>query len=78
MFPPRSPFFEDPLVARAALIAASAEDDTRGNLPVSPYAPGSITTLALVLLFWPLLSKLIGLLRRPKKVDPVLAEQPVD
>jgi putative tricarboxylic transport membrane protein len=39
---------------------------------------GSITTLALLLLFWPLISKGIGLLRRPKKVDPVLAEQPVD
>jgi len=39
---------------------------------------GSITTLALLLLFWPLFSKLVGLLRRPKTVDPVLAEQPVD
>jgi putative tricarboxylic transport membrane protein len=27
---------------------------------------GGITTLALVMLFWPLLSKLIALLRRPK------------
>src|SRR6186713_3175151 len=34
---------------------------------------GSITTLALVLLFWPLISRLLGLIRRPKKVDPVLA-----
>jgi putative tricarboxylic transport membrane protein len=39
---------------------------------------GSITTLALVLLFWPLLSKLLALIRRPKKIDPILAEQPVD
>jgi putative tricarboxylic transport membrane protein len=39
---------------------------------------GSITTLALVLLFWPLISRLIGLVRRPKKPDPALAEQPVD
>src|SRR5689334_19748492 len=39
---------------------------------------GTITTLALVLLFWPLISKLLGLIRRPKKIDPVLAEQPVD
>ncbi|MEO5881921.1 MAG: tripartite tricarboxylate transporter permease, partial [Caldimonas sp.] len=39
---------------------------------------GSITTLALVLLFWPLISKLLSLVRRPKKVDPMLADQPVD
>jgi len=39
---------------------------------------GSITTLAFVLLFWPLIARLVALLRRPKKVDPVLAEQPVD
>jgi putative tricarboxylic transport membrane protein len=39
---------------------------------------GSITTLALVLLFWPLVSRLLSMLKRPKKVDPVLAEQPVD
>jgi len=39
---------------------------------------GSITTLALLLLFWPLISRLLGFLRRPKKVDPLLAEQPVD
>jgi hypothetical protein len=31
-----------------------------------------------VLLLWPLISKLLGIIRRPKKVDPVLAEQPVD
>ena len=39
---------------------------------------GSITTLALLLLFWPLIAKLLGLARRPRKLDPVLAEQPVD
>jgi putative tricarboxylic transport membrane protein len=39
---------------------------------------GSITTLALLLLFWPLISKLLAVVRRPKKIDPVLAEQPVD
>src|SRR3954465_10060630 len=39
---------------------------------------GTITTLALLLLFWPLLSKLLATIRRPKKPDPILAEQPVD
>ena len=38
---------------------------------------GSITTLALVMLFWPLISKLLRLVR-PAKVDPLIAEQPVD
>jgi len=28
--------------------------------------------------YQPLISKLLGIIRRPKKVDPVLAEQPVD
>jgi putative tricarboxylic transport membrane protein len=39
---------------------------------------GSITTLALLLLFWPLIARLLSLVRRPRKIDPVLAEQPVD
>ena len=39
---------------------------------------GSITTLALLLLFWPLISKAASRIIRPKKPDPVLAEQPVD
>ena len=38
---------------------------------------GSITTLALVLLFWPLISKLIALVR-PPKADEFAAERPVD
>ena len=38
---------------------------------------GSITTLALVLLFWPIISRLIALVR-PPKVDPLAAQQPVD
>jgi putative tricarboxylic transport membrane protein len=38
---------------------------------------GAITTLALVLLFWPLISKLIALIRHPK-VDEFASERPVD
>ena len=38
---------------------------------------GTITTLALTLLFWPLISKLLGLFRKPK-VNEFAAQQPVD
>src|SRR5512145_1516545 len=38
---------------------------------------GSITTLALLLLFWPVISKLIALIKPPKK-DEFAAERPVD
>ena len=38
---------------------------------------GSITTLAMVLLFWPLISKLIALVRTPK-VDELAAQRPID
>jgi putative tricarboxylic transport membrane protein len=39
---------------------------------------GTITTLALLMLFWPLITKLIALVRTPK-VKPAFAdEQPVD
>jgi putative tricarboxylic transport membrane protein len=75
-----------PLVL-ALVLGDKAEDSFRQSMLVSqgdvlimwsnPLV-GSITTLALVLLFWPLISRLIARIRRPKKVDPVLAEQPVD
>jgi hypothetical protein len=39
MFPSRAPFFRDRLSPRAAEIAACAEENMRGNLPVSPFAP---------------------------------------
>jgi hypothetical protein len=42
MFPPRAPFFRSRLSARAAEIAAYAEENERGNLPVSPYAPSPV------------------------------------
>jgi putative tricarboxylic transport membrane protein len=39
---------------------------------------GTITTFALLMLFWPLISKLLALVRSPK-VKPAFAdEQPVD
>jgi hypothetical protein len=42
MFPSRAPLFRDRLGARAAGIAASAEENKRGNLPVSPFAPSPL------------------------------------
>ena len=39
MFPSRAPFFRGRLNPRDAEIAAWAEENKRGNLPVSPYAP---------------------------------------
>ncbi|MGZ8260024.1 MAG: tripartite tricarboxylate transporter permease [Caldimonas sp.] len=75
-----------PLVL-ALVLGDKAEDSFRQSMLVSqgdvmimwsnPLV-GSITALALVLLVWPLISKLLGLFRRPKKLDPILAEQPVD
>ena len=38
---------------------------------------GTITTLALVLLCWPLIGKLIALMRSPKD-DDLAAQRPVD
>ncbi len=42
MFPSRAPFFRDRLSSRAAEIAAWAEENMRGNLPVSPFAPSTV------------------------------------
>ena len=39
MFPPRAPFFWERLSARGAQVAAYAEENKRGNLPVPPGAP---------------------------------------
>jgi hypothetical protein len=41
MFPPRAPFFMCRLSPRAAEIAAWAEENKRGNLAVSPFAPST-------------------------------------
>jgi putative tricarboxylic transport membrane protein len=38
---------------------------------------GSITTLALAMLAWPLISKLLALVRTPK-VDELAAQRPID
>jgi putative tricarboxylic transport membrane protein len=39
---------------------------------------GGITTLALTLLFWPMISKAIALIRKPRHHDDLPVEQPVD
>ncbi len=52
---------------------------SQGDLTImwSNWLVGSITTLALLMLFWPLISKALALVRRPK-VDDLAAQQPVD
>ena len=42
MFPSRAPLFRGRLGPRAAEIAACAEENMRGNLPVSPFAPSTV------------------------------------
>ena len=74
-----------PLVL-ALVLGDKAEDSFRqamlvsqGDLTIMFANPlvGGITTLALILLFWPLISKLIALIR-PPKLDEFAAERPVD
>jgi putative tricarboxylic transport membrane protein len=38
---------------------------------------GTITTLALILLFWPIIARALAIIRPPKK-DEFAAERPVD
>jgi len=38
---------------------------------------GSITTLALLMLLWPLISRVIAMIR-PPKINELAAQQPVD
>ena len=74
-----------PLVL-ALVLGDKAEDSFRQSMLVSqgdvsimwanPLV-GSITTLALLLLCWPLISMAMARLR-PRKVDPIAAQQPVD
>ena len=74
-----------PLVL-ALVLGDKAEDSFRQSMLVSqgdalimwsnPLV-GSITTLALVMLFWPLISKLLAAIRAPK-VEQFPEEQPVD
>ncbi|MBC7470803.1 MAG: tripartite tricarboxylate transporter permease [Ramlibacter sp.] len=74
-----------PLVL-ALVLGDKAEDSFRqamlvsqGELSIlwSNWLVGSISTLALVLLFWPLLSRLLARVR-PRKTSDFAAEQPVD
>ncbi|HKW82253.1 MAG TPA: tripartite tricarboxylate transporter permease, partial [Burkholderiaceae bacterium] len=74
-----------PLVL-ALVLGDKAEDSFRqamlvsqGDLMIMWSNPlvGSITTLALIMLLWPLIAKVIHLLR-PAKVNELAAQQPVD
>ncbi len=74
-----------PLVL-ALVLGDKAEDSFRqamlvsqGDLMIMWSNPlvGSITTLALVMLLWPLISKVLALVRAPK-VDELAAQRPVD
>ena len=75
-----------PLVL-ALVLGDKAEDSFRqamlvsqGDVMVMFSNPlvGSITTLALVLLFWPLISKALAFVKKPKKTDEFAVERPVD
>lgn len=75
-----------PLVL-ALVLGDKAEDSFRqsmlvsqGDLSIMWSNPlvGSITTLALLLLFWPLISKLIKKLSASRRQDEFAAQQPVD
>jgi len=74
-----------PLVL-ALVLGDKAEDSFRqamlvsqGDLTIlwSNGLVGSITTLALVMLCWPLISKAIAVIRAPK-VDELAAQRPID
>jgi putative tricarboxylic transport membrane protein len=43
----------------------------------SNWLVGSITTLALIMLFWPLIAKVLKAIRAPK-ANPLAEQQPVD
>jgi len=74
-----------PLVL-ALVLGDKAEDSFRQSMLVSqgdvtimwsnPLV-GSITTLALIMLLWPLISKALHVIR-PPKVDPIAAQRPID
>jgi putative tricarboxylic transport membrane protein len=75
-----------PLVL-ALVLGDKAEDSFRQSMLVSQGEVGimwsnplvgTITTLALTMLFWPVISKLIGLVRTPKAKPVFPDEQPVD
>jgi putative tricarboxylic transport membrane protein len=74
-----------PLVL-ALVLGDKAEDAFRQSMLISQgdvgvmfsnYLVGSITALALILLFWPVISKVLDKIRPPKK-DEFEAERPVD
>ncbi len=58
---------------RQAMLVSQGEVSIMWSNPLV----GSITTLALVMLLWPLISKLLALIRAPKQ-DPLAAQRPID
>jgi putative tricarboxylic transport membrane protein len=58
---------------RQAMLVSQGEVSIMWSNPLV----GSITTLAIGMLFWPLISKLIAKVR-PPKINPLSAQQPVD
>ena len=58
---------------RQAMLASQGDVSIMFSNPLV----GTITTLALILLCWPLISRLIAKVR-PRKVDPLAEQQPVD
>jgi putative tricarboxylic transport membrane protein len=58
---------------RQAMLVSQGEVSIMWSNPLV----GSITTLALLMLCWPLISKLLAKIR-PPKVNPLAAQQPVD
>ena len=74
-----------PLVL-ALVLGDKAEDAFRQSMLISQgevsvmfsnYLVGSITSLALILLFWPLISKVLAKIRPPKK-DEFEADRPIE
>ena len=58
---------------RQAMLVSQGEVSIMWSNPLV----GSITTLALVMLLWPLISKLLALIRAPRQ-DPLAAQRPID
>jgi putative tricarboxylic transport membrane protein len=49
---------------------------SQGSMKIfwSNWLVGSITALAMLMLFWPLLARLLGIVRRGRKTDPIAAQ----
>ena len=58
---------------RQAMLVSQGEVSIMWSNPLV----GSITTLALLMLLWPLISRVIAMIR-PPKINELAAQQPVD